>query len=53
MVSAVAAITLDLIGIDQETSNILCQRITKEHGLERSHIAIVLLAHPLWTSHRQ
>lgn len=36
----VAAITLDLIGIDEETSNSLRQRITKEHGLERARIAI-------------
>ena len=37
----VAAITLDLVGIDQATSNILRERITKEHGLERSGIALL------------
>ena len=37
----VAAITLDLVGIDQATSNTLRSRITKEHGLERSHIALL------------
>jgi len=36
----VAAITFDLIGIDQETSNTLCQRISEEHALERSRIAL-------------
>ncbi|RLS43182.1 MAG: hypothetical protein DWH81_02990 [Planctomycetota bacterium] len=36
----VAAITLDLIGIDEATSNSLRLRITKEHGLERARIAI-------------
>lgn len=36
----VAAITLDLIGVDQATSNTLRERITKEHGIERSRIAL-------------
>ena len=37
----VAAITLDLVGIDQATSNTLRERIVKEHGLERSSIALL------------
>ena len=37
----VAAITLDLVGIDQATSNTLRERIVKEHGLERSRIALL------------
>ena len=37
----IAAITLDLVGIDQATSNILRERIVKEHGLERSRIALL------------
>lgn len=36
----VAAISLDLIGIDEVTSNTLRQRITQEHGLERARVAI-------------
>ena len=36
----VAAITFDLIGMDHETSNTLCQRIAKAYGLERSRIAL-------------
>lgn len=36
----VAAISLDLIGIDEVTSNTLRLRITQEHGLERARIAI-------------
>jgi len=37
----VAAITLDLVGIDQATSNLLRDRIVKEHGIERSRIALL------------
>lgn len=33
-------ITLDLVGIDRETSATICQRIQKAHGLNRSQIAI-------------
>ncbi len=36
----VAAISLDLIGIDEVTSNVLRERIAKEYGLERSRLAI-------------
>ena len=36
----VAAITLDLVGVDQATSNTLRERIAKEHGIERSGIAL-------------
>ena len=36
----VAAITLDLVGIDRTTSNVLRDRIVKEHGLERGAIAL-------------
>ncbi len=37
----VAVITLDLVGIDQATSNILRKRILDEHGLERSQVALM------------
>ena len=37
----VAAITLDLVGLDQATSNTMRERIVKEHGLERSGIALL------------
>ena len=36
----VVAISLDLIGIDEATSNILRTRITQQHGFERARIAI-------------
>lgn len=37
----VAAITLDLVGLDQATSNLLRDRLVKEHGLTRSGIALL------------
>lgn len=36
----VAAITLDLVGVDRATSNSMRDRIVKEHGLERGAIAL-------------
>lgn len=36
----VVALTLDLVGIDQQTSNTLRKRIVDEHGFERAGIAI-------------
>lgn len=37
----VVAITLDLVGIDLETSNALRAKIEKEHGFDRSRIALL------------
>ena len=37
----VAAITLDLVGLDQATSNLLRDRLVKEQGLTRSGIALL------------
>lgn len=33
-------ITLDLVGIDRITSSAICEQIKKEHGLDRSQIAL-------------
>lgn len=37
----VVAITLDLVGIDLATSNVLRAKIEKEHGFDRSRIALL------------
>lgn len=36
----IASVTLDIVGIDRETSNVMRDRIVKEHGLERGAIAL-------------
>lgn len=33
-------VTLDLVGIDRETSQQICSRVQKEHNIERSQIAL-------------